>query len=204
MAEGLEGVVAATTRLSHVDGAAGRLTIAGYAVEDLAPHAAFEEVAYLLLHGALPEPRERSRFAGELASRRALPAAALHVLREAAEAKAPPMDALRMAAGLLTLGAAADPLDEAMTAIASFPTIVGSYWRMLHGDAPHGEGGREELRREADAVQQQRRVELDVGVEPALGLALVQHAQRRGFDGLCERIQPLVAAARVEPLGRAR
>ena len=38
MAEGLEGVVAATTRLSHVDGEAGRLTIAGYAVEDLAPH----------------------------------------------------------------------------------------------------------------------------------------------------------------------
>ena len=136
MAEGLEGVVAATTRLSHVDGAAGRLTIAGYAVEDLAPHAAFEEVAYLLLHGALPEPRERSRFAGELASRRALPAAALHVLREAAEAKAPPMDALRMAAGLLTLGAAADPLDEAMTAIASFPTIVGSYWRGTRGESP--------------------------------------------------------------------
>jgi len=136
MAEGLEGVVAATTRLSHVDGEAGRLTIAGYAVEDLAPHASFEEVAYLLLHGALPAPRERTRFVEDLASRRALPAAALHVLREAADAKAQPMDALRMAAGLLTLRRAGDPLDEAMTAIASFPTIVGSYWRMLHDDAP--------------------------------------------------------------------
>jgi citrate synthase len=42
MAQGLEGVVAASTRLSHVDGEAGRLILAGYAVEDLAPHATFE------------------------------------------------------------------------------------------------------------------------------------------------------------------
>ena len=136
MSEGLEGIVAATTRLSHVEGEAGRLTIAGYAVEDLAPHASFEEVAYLLLHGALPEPRERSRFSADLAARRVLPPAAVHLLRDAADAKAAPMDALRMAAGLLTLGSGADPLDEAMTAIASFPTIVGTYWRMRNGEAP--------------------------------------------------------------------
>ena len=54
MTEGLDGVVAAATRLSHVDGEAGRLTIAGYAVEDIAPNATFEEVAYLLLHDQLP------------------------------------------------------------------------------------------------------------------------------------------------------
>ena len=47
MADGLDGVVATSTRLSHVDGEAGRLTLAGYAVEDLAPHASFEEVAHL-------------------------------------------------------------------------------------------------------------------------------------------------------------
>jgi citrate synthase len=61
MTAGLEGVVAAATRLSQVDGEGGRLTIAGYAVEDLAPNATFEEVAYLLLHDRLPEPAERSR-----------------------------------------------------------------------------------------------------------------------------------------------
>src|SRR5438552_19075447 len=103
MADGLDGIVAATTRLSHVDGEAGRRTIAGYAVEELAPHASFEDVAYLLLHGRLPEPHERTVFAGDLASRRALPSAVVDVLREAAAAKAEPMDALRMAAGLLTL-----------------------------------------------------------------------------------------------------
>ena len=126
MREGLEGVVAASTRLSHVDGEAGRLTIAGYAVEDLAPHASFEEVAYLLLHGRLPDASERVRFAQDLAERRALSRAAVEVLREAAAAKAPPMDALRMAAPLLSLGREENPLDDAMTAIASFPTIVGS------------------------------------------------------------------------------
>src|SRR3989442_10626631 len=104
MAEGLEGVVATTTRLSAVDGEAGRLTIAGYAVEDLAPYASFEEVAYLLLHGRLPEPSERDRFTQDLAGRRGLSHAAMALVHEAAAAKVPPMDALRMAAAILSLG----------------------------------------------------------------------------------------------------
>src|SRR2546426_4917767 len=116
MAEGLEGVVATTTRLSAVDGEAGRLTIAGYAVEDLAPYASFEEVAYLLLHGRLPEPSERLRFAQDVAERRVLSRAAMEILREAAAAKASPMDALRMAAPLLSLGREDNPLEDAMTA----------------------------------------------------------------------------------------
>ena len=40
-----------------------------------------------------------------------------------------------MAAPLLSLGRPEDPLDDAMTAIAAFPTIVGTYWRLLHGEA---------------------------------------------------------------------
>ena len=51
---GLDGVVAAETRLSGVDGEAGELIIAGFAVEELAPQATFEEVVYLLWHDALP------------------------------------------------------------------------------------------------------------------------------------------------------
>jgi len=136
MADGLEGVVAASTRLSCVDGEAGRLTLAGYAVEDLAPSATFEEVAYLFLNGRLPSALERGQFAKDLAERRALPRAAVAVLREAAAAKTPPMDALRMAASLLSLGRKEDPLDDAMTAIAAFPTIVGTYWRARHSHAP--------------------------------------------------------------------
>src|SRR6266705_1097578 len=138
----LEGVVATSTRLSHVDGEAGRLTIAGYAVEDLAPHARFEEVAYLLLYGRLPEPSELVRFTQDLAARRALPPAGGEVLRAAAAAQALPMDVLRMVAALLSLGRPENPVDDALTAIASFPTIVGAYWRMRSGAEPAAERAR--------------------------------------------------------------
>jgi len=109
--QGLDGVVATTTRLSKVDGEAGQLTLAGYAVEDLAPRASFEEVAYLFLNGRLPEAAELTVFSRDLAGRRALPAIAVEVLREAAASGAPAMDALRMAAPTLSLGRAENPMD---------------------------------------------------------------------------------------------
>jgi citrate synthase len=136
MTQGLEGVVAASTRLSLVDGEAGRLVIAGYLVDDLAPRATFEEVVYLLLHGRLPDDSERAALTADLARAgrcRRLPAA---VLRAAADARTPPMDALRMVVPLLSLGRRGDPMDDALTAIAAFPTIVGAYWRTLSGEAP--------------------------------------------------------------------
>jgi citrate synthase len=136
MIDGLEGVVAASTRLSHVDGEAGRLILAGYAIDDLAPAAGFEEVAHLLLHGRLPDASERISFGRDLAARRCLPGAVVGVLREAADANVAPMDALRMATPLLSLGREESPLEDAMTAIASFPTIVGTYWRLRAGHDP--------------------------------------------------------------------
>jgi citrate synthase len=136
MQQGLEGVVATSTRLSHVDGEAGTLTLAGYAVEDLAPHASFEEVAYLLLHGRLPDPGQCAEFTAEVARRRTLPRPAMAVLEEAAAAGAPPINALRMAAGLLSLGRAENPREDAITAIACFPSIVGAYWRIRSGERP--------------------------------------------------------------------
>jgi citrate synthase len=134
MATGLEGVVAAETRLSQVDGQAGRLTLAGYQVEDLAPRASFEEVAHLLLHGRLPDSAETEQFGQALAGRRELAPIVVAVLREAAAGRTPPMDALRMAAPLLSLGHDEAPMADALTAIAAFPTIVGTYWRLLRGE----------------------------------------------------------------------
>ena len=52
--QGLEGVVAATTRLSEVYGERGELIIAGFPVGDLAANATFEETTWLLWHGDLP------------------------------------------------------------------------------------------------------------------------------------------------------
>ncbi len=135
-ADGLEGVVAAATALSEVDGEAGRLTLAGYAVEDLAPQATFEEVAFLFLRGRLPDRAEQAAFAEALAEHRILPSIVLDVLREAAAAGTPPMDALRMASALLSLGHAADPQHDALVAIAALPTAVGAYWQMRQGLTP--------------------------------------------------------------------
>ena len=53
---GLDGVVAAQTRLSHVDGLAGELIIGGYELKELAGHVPFEAAAHLLWKGALPGP----------------------------------------------------------------------------------------------------------------------------------------------------
>src|SRR5262245_27572608 len=83
--EGLEGIVAASTRLSLVDGAAGRLILAGYPMEQIAPQARFEEVVHLLWNGRLPNRRELEDLSVRLASRRGLPSGTSALLREAAE-----------------------------------------------------------------------------------------------------------------------
>jgi citrate synthase len=71
---GLEGVVAAETRLCDLDGRNGRLAYGGYDIDELARQATFEEVAYLLWHDALPSRAELGRFQSELAAARPIPA----------------------------------------------------------------------------------------------------------------------------------
>ena len=136
MKQGLEGVIAATTRLSSVDGQGGKLVLAGYAVEDLAPSASFEEVAYLLLMGQLPDSTELEAFTCRLGALRKLPDIAIEVLKQAARREVPPMDALRMAVPLLSLTTDGGPLDLALFAISAFPTIVGAYARLSKGLSP--------------------------------------------------------------------
>src|SRR6266581_2914628 len=98
---GLEGIVASETKLSMVDGLAGELIIAGFPVGELAMNATFEETAFLLWYGRLPDEVELAAFRADLASRRVLPQAAEDLLRAAAEKEADSMDALRMAAGTI-------------------------------------------------------------------------------------------------------
>jgi citrate synthase len=128
--EGLQGVVAA-------DGEAGRLTLAGYAVEDLAPRASFEEVVHLLWHGRLPSSAEHAELREALRSRRALPADTLALLRAAARERLPHMDALRMGVASLGLGArGAGGSPAALNLVAAFPALVGVYDRLLSGERP--------------------------------------------------------------------
>ncbi|HKV08372.1 MAG TPA: citrate synthase/methylcitrate synthase [Thermoanaerobaculia bacterium] len=138
MKQGLEGVVAATTRLSSVDGEAGVLLLAGYPVEEIAPRASFEEMVHLLWTGNLPTAEELAALRSRLATRRELPAETLDLLRAAARRRVHAMDALRMAAGSLSLVSEAgeDPREDAVTLVAAFPTIVAAYWRLLRGEEP--------------------------------------------------------------------
>jgi citrate synthase len=130
---GLEDVVAVETRLSGVDGEAGELTIAGYPVEELAGRASFEEVVYLLWNDELPDGDRLGDFRAELAGRREIPLATMELLRSAAEDRVPVMDALRMAAGTVRTG---EDEEEALSLVASMPTIIAAYWRMLGGEEP--------------------------------------------------------------------
>jgi citrate synthase len=144
---GLEGVVAAETTLSHVDGQKGELIIGGFALAALAANATFEEVVYLLWHGQLPDATALATFRASIAAKRALPTAIEPLLRAAATAKLPTMTALRMAAGAIDLdcdpssnqgsdhqNAAGDT--QAQLILARLPTIVAAYWRLRNGQAP--------------------------------------------------------------------
>jgi citrate synthase len=128
---GLDGVVAATTHLSHVDGERGELVIAGYQIDQLAEHATFEETTWLLWHGDLPSAAQLEKFRRSLATSREIPEATLALLRECARRHVDVMDALRMAAGTISLDS-----EDAIVIVARVPSIVASYWRMLHGHDP--------------------------------------------------------------------
>src|SRR6202030_2281039 len=92
---GLEGVVAAETEISEVDGANGRLIYrGGYLIEDLAPTLTFEEVAYLLWHGTLPNQAELDALKKQMASGRHLSDSARGAL-DTADPSVNPMDILR-------------------------------------------------------------------------------------------------------------
>ena len=132
-APGLEGVVAAETRISGVDGEAGVLTLAGFPVEEISGRVTFEEMVYLLRHDELPDVGELAAFRTALAGRRGLPGATLELLRAAAARKIPEMDALRMAVDTSSLDLSDDP---ALDLVARFPVIVAVYHRLLRGQEP--------------------------------------------------------------------
>ena len=143
---GLKGIYAARTALSYIDGKKGRLTYKGYAIEDLAEHASFEEVTYLLWFGRLPNKRELDDFRKKLANEREVPSKILDVL-EALPKSTHPIDALKV--GVAALGSF-DPdlpgiwgqhihkkkeanLRIAIRILSKMPTIVAYFHRIRKG-----------------------------------------------------------------------
>ncbi len=97
---GLEGVIAGESALSRIDVEINRLILRGYDLVELTENACYEEVAYLLLYGALPTAAELAAFNRELRTERALPGPVVDLLRTA-PADANPMDLVRTAVSAL-------------------------------------------------------------------------------------------------------
>jgi citrate synthase len=136
--KGLEGVVAAQTRISDVDGRKGRLFYAGYDIADLAAHASFEETIHLLHHLELPTAAQLSETVDRLRAESALDPLLVELIASLAE-RTGPMTALRTA---VSAAAAVDPDDgrsdeanlrKAYRLMAKTPQIVATYQRLRTG-----------------------------------------------------------------------
>lgn len=133
-ASGLAGIVAGQTDISAAGGA-HNLEYRGYSIYDLADHAEFEEVAYLLLYGALPTARELADYKKKLRELRVLPQALKNCL-ELIPADAHPMDVMRTATSFLgnieVENAKNDHFAIADRLLALYPAIMCYWWKFAH------------------------------------------------------------------------
>jgi 2-methylcitrate synthase len=102
IAKGLEGIVANSTSLSDVLGKKGILIYAGYDINELAGKASYEEVVYLLWHGALPNRPQLDELKAQLSSERELPRGIEDFIKSA-PIRSNPMDIMRTAVSMLGL-----------------------------------------------------------------------------------------------------
>jgi len=136
---GLEDIFVDRTAITNIDSERGTLEHSGYAIHDLVDHASFEDVAYLLLHGELPNAGERAAFVVKLADCRAVPSRTVEISRMMADAH--PIVALRTAVSTLeatTPGETASDADAAMLAaglrlIAQVPELVAMHHAFRSG-----------------------------------------------------------------------
>ena len=138
---GLKGVYFDRSPCTFIDGKAGELRYRGYTIHDLAEHSSFEETAWLLLHGELPNKQRLAAFEADLKTARKLPAPVTDIIR--AIKTAHPMDVLRTAASAL---AAFDPetadnsreatVRKAVRLTSQVPMIVAAHSRIRGGQEP--------------------------------------------------------------------
>jgi len=139
---GLEGVVAVQSEICFIDGINGRLVYRGYDISDLVENASFEEVAFLLWDGKLPNRAELTALQKDLGKSAALPEHVMSILR-ALPPQTQPMDALRTAVSAL---AATDPdlqhndaaaeRRKAIRLTAQIPTIITAFHRLCNKQQP--------------------------------------------------------------------
>lgn len=137
--KGLEGVVAASTRLSDVNGEIGQLIYCGYNIDELAGKVSYEEVVHLLHQGHLPNRKELTELKNKLVSERELPKALIEAIKSFPKST-PPMHAIRTAVSAL---GCFDPQAEddsqeaqrnkAIRLIAQIPIVTAYFHRARQG-----------------------------------------------------------------------
>ncbi|NND60496.1 MAG: 2-methylcitrate synthase [Gammaproteobacteria bacterium] len=128
--KGLRGIEAGSTAICTVGAEGNSLHYRGYSIEELAAQATFEEVAYLLLYGELPDSTQLKAYIERLQQLRGLPAA-LRTVLEKIPADTHPMDVLRTGCSMLgTLEPEEDFAQQDFVAdrlLAAFPSML-AYW----------------------------------------------------------------------------
>jgi len=146
---GLRGQVAGQTALCTVGKSGAGLTYRGYDIKDLADNAQFEEVAYLLLYGKLPNQKELDAYKAKLKGMRGLPEA-LKVVLEQIPADSHPMDVMRTGCSMLgnleTEKDFSEQHDKIDRMLAVFPSIINYWYNFAH----HGK--RINTETEADSI----------------------------------------------------
>src|SRR5262245_50144963 len=138
---GLEDTVATSSAICYLDGDRGVLAYCGYDIHDLARHATFEEVCYLLWHRRLPTRVELGDLQSQLSAARALPEPVLRMMRALPDGSA--MDALRTLTSALghydaDAADASPPANygKAVRLTAQISSLVATLGRMKAGGGP--------------------------------------------------------------------
>ena len=136
---GLEGVVAAETRISFVDGVNAQLYYSGYNIHDIAEKISYEETVWLLWYNELPTKAQLEEFRSEVVAEMRLPSQVIKLI-ELTPPSAPPMDVLSTMVSALALfdPDAGDNSEQAnhnksMRLIAQIPTIIANLYRVRTG-----------------------------------------------------------------------
>jgi citrate synthase len=139
---GLEGVVAAETKLCDLDGANGRLAYAGYNIDDLARKATFEEVCYLLWHGELPTTAQLAELRAALVAARPIPGDVIKAFALMPK-DTDPMRVLQAAVAMLgmsdpetTDNSHAANIRKAVRLTSQVATAICAHHRVRSGQAP--------------------------------------------------------------------
>ncbi|MBM7558326.1 citrate/2-methylcitrate synthase [Marinitoga litoralis] len=128
---GLEGVAVAISSISCVDGVKGELVYRGFKIEDLVENSNFEETAYLIWFGNLPNENELDFITSMLSKKRELPENIIYMMENFPK-NAHPMEVLRSIVSILGMYSNNDnsTLEDAINLTAKIPTIIAYWYRI--------------------------------------------------------------------------